>query len=41
MPARIEGTAAGEPFTARLRCTRTWVHAEGVWRVLAAHAGQG
>ena len=36
--ATLQGTAGGEPFTARLRYTRTWVHAEGAWRVLAAHA---
>lgn len=36
--AGIEGTAGGQPFTARLRYTRTWVHADGTWRVLAAHA---
>ncbi|MEE4545673.1 nuclear transport factor 2 family protein [Streptomyces sp. V4-01] len=35
----LQGTAAGQPFAARLRYTRTWVHADGVWRVLAAHAG--
>jgi ketosteroid isomerase-like protein len=36
--ATLQGIAAGQPFTGRLRYTRTWVHAEGVWRVLAAHA---
>ncbi|WP_370092045.1 nuclear transport factor 2 family protein [Streptacidiphilus sp. MAP12-20] len=36
--AAIRGTAAGQPFAARLRYTRTWVHADGAWRVLAAHA---
>lgn len=36
--AVLEGTAGGQPFTARLRYTRTWVHADGTWRVLAAHA---
>ena len=37
--ARLQGTAAGQPFSARLRYTRTWVHADDTWRVLAAHAG--
>ena len=37
--AAVEGTAGGQRFTARLRYTRTWVHADGTWRVLAAHAG--
>ncbi|MEU6848485.1 nuclear transport factor 2 family protein [Actinacidiphila alni] len=36
--AGLEGTAGGHPFTARLRYTRTWIHADGSWRVLAAHA---
>ena len=36
--AALEGTAAGQPFKARLRYTRTWIHADGTWRVLAAHA---
>ncbi|MFF9401878.1 nuclear transport factor 2 family protein [Streptomyces sp. NPDC014744] len=34
----LAGTFEGEEFTARLRCTRTWVHAAGNgWRVIAAH----
>lgn len=36
--AALAGTAAGQPFAARLRYTRTWVHTDGTWRVLAAHA---
>jgi ketosteroid isomerase-like protein len=36
--AELEGTAGGSPFKARLRYTRTWIHADGAWRVLAAHA---
>jgi ketosteroid isomerase-like protein len=36
--AGLQGTAGGQPFAARLRYTRTWVHADGTWRVLAAHA---
>ncbi len=36
--AVLQGTAEGRPFTARLRYTRTWVHADDTWRVLAAHA---
>ncbi len=38
--ARLVGTAAGEPFGVRFRYTRTWVHGDGGWRVLAAHASQ-
>ncbi|MFF5180128.1 nuclear transport factor 2 family protein [Micromonospora sp. NPDC000316] len=35
---RVAGVADGEPFTARLRYTRTWVHDDRHgWRVLAAH----
>ncbi|MGW5355707.1 nuclear transport factor 2 family protein [Streptomyces sp. NPDC004031] len=37
--AALRGTAAGEPFAARLRYTRTWVRGSDGWRVLAAHAG--
>ncbi len=34
----VSGSFAGEPFLARLRYTRTWVHDEaGGWRILAAH----
>ena len=34
----VAGTFNGEPFAARLRYTRTWVHeGAGGWRVLAAH----
>lgn len=36
--ALLQGTAGGQPFTARLRYTRTWVHADDTWRILAAHA---
>ncbi|GAA3165922.1 hypothetical protein GCM10010466_65910 [Planomonospora alba] len=37
----LEGTFAGEPFSFRMRYTRTWVHTdEHGWRILAAHAGQ-
>ncbi len=35
--ASLRGTAAGEPFEARMRYTRTWV-LDGTWRVVAAHA---
>ncbi|MFC4060939.1 nuclear transport factor 2 family protein [Planomonospora corallina] len=36
----LEGTFAGEPFSGRLRYTRTWVHTDEYgWRILAAHAG--
>lgn len=36
--AALEGTAGGQPFKARLRYTRTWIHTRGTWQVLAAHA---
>ncbi len=32
----VSGTFGGEPVTARMRYTRTWVH-DGGWRVVAAH----
>ncbi len=36
----VSGTFEGQPMSARLRYTRTWVHDESVgWRVLAAHIG--
>ncbi len=36
----VSGTFEGEPMSARLRYTRTWVHDESMgWRVLAAHIG--
>jgi len=35
---RVSGTFSGQPMTARLRYTRTWVHDSQVgWRILAAH----
>jgi hypothetical protein len=27
----------GEPFTAHVRYTRTWIRTAGGWRLLAAH----
>ena len=34
----VTGTFGGEPMSARLRYTRTWVHDdEAGWRILAAH----
>ena len=34
----VAGTFGGEPMSARLRYTRTWVHDDSTgWRVLAAH----
>jgi ketosteroid isomerase-like protein len=36
--ATIAGTFGGEPMSARLRYTRTWVHDDKTgWRILAAH----
>lgn len=34
----LEGTVGGEPFAARMRYTRTWIHDQTGWRILAAHA---
>jgi ketosteroid isomerase-like protein len=34
---RIRGSIAGEAFAGTLRYTRTWVHDDAGWRVLAAH----
>ena len=34
----VSGTFGGQPMSARLRYTRTWVHGEDTgWRILAAH----
>lgn len=34
----VSGTFEGQPMSARLRYTRTWVHDGGLgWRILAAH----
>jgi hypothetical protein len=34
----LEGTMAGEPFLARVRYTRTWIHDDDKgWRLIAAH----
>ena len=36
--AAVAGTFGGEPMSARLRYTRTWVHDDRAgWRILAAH----
>ena len=35
--ASVAGTFENQPFTARLRYTRTWIHDGATWRVLAAH----
>ncbi|WP_174900333.1 nuclear transport factor 2 family protein [Acrocarpospora macrocephala] len=38
----LEGVFKGEPFTARVRYTRTWIHTgEHGWRLLAAHVSPG
>ncbi|SDI27184.1 nuclear transport factor 2 family protein [Nonomuraea jiangxiensis] len=34
----LEGTVNGQPLTARMRYTRTWIHDEAGWRIIAAHA---
>lgn len=34
----LEGSMAGEPFLARVRYTRTWIHDDDLgWRLIAAH----
>jgi uncharacterized protein DUF4440 len=34
----LEGSMAGEPFLARVRYTRTWIHDDDSgWRLIAAH----
>jgi hypothetical protein len=34
----LEGSMAGEPFVARVRYTRTWIHDDRKgWRLIAAH----
>jgi ketosteroid isomerase-like protein len=34
----LAGVFKGEPFSARVRYTRTWIHTDdGGWRLLAAH----
>ncbi|WP_326566447.1 nuclear transport factor 2 family protein [Amycolatopsis rhabdoformis] len=35
---RLAGSLGGEPFSARLRYTRTWLRTSDGWRVIAAHA---
>jgi hypothetical protein len=34
----LEGTVGGQPLLARMRYTRTWVHDQAGWRIIAAHA---
>ncbi|HEX3789569.1 MAG TPA: nuclear transport factor 2 family protein [Pseudonocardiaceae bacterium] len=34
----LAGTVGGQPLVARMRYTRTWVHHESGWRIIAAHA---
>ncbi|MDQ1645879.1 MAG: hypothetical protein QOJ50_2063 [Cryptosporangiaceae bacterium] len=35
----LEGSFAGDPFSARLRYTRTWIRDDALgWRIVAAHA---
>jgi ketosteroid isomerase-like protein len=33
----LTGANQRQPFAGRMRYTRTWTHADGRWRVLAAH----
>ena len=34
--ARLQGVSSGEAFDALVHYTRTWVHADGRWQVIAA-----
>jgi hypothetical protein len=34
---RLAGRFQGEEFTAHVRYTRTWIHTDAGWRLLAAH----
>lgn len=37
----LEGAVDGQPFSARVRYTRTWTRqADGAWRLLAAHVSE-
>jgi SAM-dependent methyltransferase len=37
--ARLRAVSAGEPLAAFVHYTRTWVHDDGRWQVIAAHVG--
>lgn len=34
----LEGAVGGQPLTARMRYTRTWLHGQAGWKIIAAHA---
>lgn len=34
----LAGTVGGQPLTARMRYTRTWLHGPDGWKIIAAHA---
>jgi ketosteroid isomerase-like protein len=34
----LAGTVGGRPMVSRMRYTRTWLHDERGWRIIAAHA---
>jgi len=34
----LEGTIGGRPMVARMRYTRTWIHDQTGWKIIAAHA---
>lgn len=34
----LEGTVGGQPLVARMRYTRTWIHDQAGWKIIAAHA---
>jgi hypothetical protein len=36
----VAGTMGNEPFTARVRYTRTWVRGDAGWRLIAAHVSE-
>lgn len=34
----LEGAIGGQPLLARMRYTRTWIHDQAGWKIIAAHA---
>jgi hypothetical protein len=34
----VEGTLGGQHLVARMRYTRTWIHDQAGWKIIAAHA---
>lgn len=34
----LEGSVGGQPLIAHMRYTRTWIHDQADWKIIAAHA---